>query len=231
VFPAFPEGTTGPTRIRWSRQGEDAMLSRLHQFLAEYSSRHDGGDALYQHLFENHRSVMLIIDPRSGAIVDANASACVYYGYQKDAVLRMKIFDINTLTQEQICREMECAVLEQRNYFNFKHRLADDSVRDVEVYCSPVRLSGRDFLFSIIHDITDRLRLERERDEIIAKLEKATQEIKTLRGILPVCCFCKKIRDDQGEWEDLDSYVLRHSEAKVSHGLCPACRARHYPGY
>lgn len=62
-----------------------------------------------------------------------------------------------------------------------------------------------------------------------AELSKALDEIKTLRGILPCCSFCKKIRDDKGFWEKVDVYIRDHSEAKVSHGICPECMKIHYP--
>jgi hypothetical protein len=61
-----------------------------------------------------------------------------------------------------------------------------------------------------------------------AELSDAMAEIKTLRGILPMCSFCRKIRDDQNRWVPLEKYIADHSEAKVSHGLCPRCYAKHY---
>jgi hypothetical protein len=54
------------------------------------------------------------------------------------------------------------------------------------------------------------------------------EEIKILRGIVPICSFCKKIRDDQGKWIEVEAYVSRHSEAKFSHSLCPKCQKEHY---
>ena len=60
-------------------------------------------------------------------------------------------------------------------------------------------------------------------------LEKAKHEIRTLQGILPLCSFCKKIRDDKGYWEQVDVYIQKYSEADISHGICPACMKKHYP--
>ena len=78
-------------------------------------------------------------------------------------------------------------------------------------------------------DITDRKVLEAERDELIESLKKALNEIKTLRGILPLCAYCKKIRDDEGYWEQVEIYIRKHSEADVSHGICPDCVKKHFP--
>lgn len=65
--------------------------------------------------------------------------------------------------------------------------------------------------------------------EAVVKLERALAEVKTLRGILPICSFCKKIRDDDGDWNQVDVYVKERSDADFSHSVCPACMKEHYP--
>jgi response regulator RpfG family c-di-GMP phosphodiesterase len=65
--------------------------------------------------------------------------------------------------------------------------------------------------------------------ETNAALERALGEIKTLRGILPICCSCKKIRDDQGYWNQIEVYIRSHSQAEFSHGICPDCAQKLYP--
>lgn len=63
----------------------------------------------------------------------------------------------------------------------------------------------------------------------VEKLQKALAEVKTLRGILPICSFCKKIRDDDGYWNQVEIYVKHRSDADFSHGICPECMKKHYP--
>jgi hypothetical protein len=63
----------------------------------------------------------------------------------------------------------------------------------------------------------------------LTKQKKAEEEIKTLRGILPICSFCKKIRDDKGYWEKVEVYFHKYSQADFSHGICPECLKKHYP--
>ncbi len=63
----------------------------------------------------------------------------------------------------------------------------------------------------------------------VTSLEKALGEVKTLRGILPICSFCKKIRDDKGYWGQVEEYVAQHTDADFSHSICPECMAKHYP--
>ncbi len=65
----------------------------------------------------------------------------------------------------------------------------------------------------------------------IQELSQALEHIKTLQGILPICSFCKKIRDDKGYWERVDEYIGRHSDAQFSHSVCPKCKKKHYPKY
>jgi sensor histidine kinase regulating citrate/malate metabolism len=74
-----------------------------------------------------------------------------------------------------------------------------------------------------------REKVEAEKDRLIQELSRALAELKTLRGILPLCSFCKKIRDDKGYWEQVDVYIAQHSDANISHGICPDCAAEHYP--
>ena len=80
-------------------------------------------------------------------------------------------------------------------------------------------------------DISDRKQAEKEREKLLMELQKAIKEIRTLRGILPLCCFCKKIRNDKGYWEKVDVYIRKHSQADISHGVCPECAAEYYPGF
>jgi len=64
---------------------------------------------------------------------------------------------------------------------------------------------------------------------LIQKLQEALANIKTLRGLLPICASCKKIRDDNGYWHQIETYIRVHSEADFSHGICPECKIRLYP--
>ncbi|HAK61191.1 MAG TPA: hypothetical protein DCO77_12565 [Nitrospiraceae bacterium] len=110
----------------------------------------------YRNMFRNNHAVMLLIDPATSNIVDANPAACSFYGYTRAALTAKKISDINILSETQIAREMQRAKQEGRSHFYFDHRLADGTIRNVEVYSGPVRVEGKTLLYSIIHNITDR---------------------------------------------------------------------------
>lgn len=80
-------------------------------------------------------------------------------------------------------------------------------------------------------DITDRRRAEAERERLIRQLEDALSQVKMLKGILPICASCKRIRDDKGDWIQIEEYMKEHAEVEFSHGICPECRVRLYPEF
>jgi len=72
-------------------------------------------------------------------------------------------------------------------------------------------------------------RMERQRNTLLQEREKALQEVRILRGFLPICASCKKIRDDNGYWKQIEGYIKEHSEAEFTHSICPDCAKRLYP--
>jgi PAS domain S-box-containing protein len=116
----------------------------------------------YKSMFSNSHAVMMLIDPETDHIEDVNPAACNYYGYSRDDLLRMKISNINILPAEKIHELMKKVRSKGRRQLSLKHRLADGEIRDVEIYSGPIVIKGKELLFSIIHDITERKRAEEE---------------------------------------------------------------------
>jgi PAS domain S-box-containing protein len=87
---------------------------------------------------------------------------------------------------------------------------------------------ARRLVFGVVQDISARKQGERERENLILQLQSAIDHIRTLKGIVPICSHCKKIRDDKGFWEQVDAYVTRHTEAQFTHGICPDCLEKFY---
>ena len=130
-------------------------------------------ESLFRNLFEYHATVQLVIDPDSGNILNANNAAATFYGWTREQLQQMRIQDFNTLSLEEIKQEMEKARANQRIHFEFHHRLADGSIRDVEVVSSKIEAKGKDLLHSVIHDITARKQAEkalRESEESFSQL-------------------------------------------------------------
>lgn len=113
-------------------------------------------------LFENHSAVMLVIDPDTGQIIKANNAAALFYGYDTSTLENKTIQNINIFTSEQVAQERLAARSEGRNYFVFKHRLANNDLRTVSVYSTPFTHSGRTLLLSVIHDISSQRSFEKE---------------------------------------------------------------------
>jgi PAS domain S-box-containing protein len=130
----------------------------------------------FRSLFEDHAAVKLIIDPDTGAIVAANHAAAAFYGWSRETLAQMNIQQINTKPPDEIKERMKDAKDRKRIHFEFQHRLADGSIRDVEVFSSKVAMHGHGYLHSIIHDITDRKQAEAAKAELQAQnrqLQKA----------------------------------------------------------
>ncbi|MBP7902098.1 MAG: PAS domain S-box protein [Spirochaetes bacterium] len=107
-------------------------------------------------LFESHPAIMLIIDSANGNIVDANRAAVQFYGWEKEILQNMSIPEINTLTKDEIFNSMKKASENRQVQFEFKHRCADGTIKDVEVWSGSIQINGKNYLHSIIHDITAR---------------------------------------------------------------------------
>lgn len=129
----------------------------------------------FRSMFERHKAVMLLIDPQTGDLVDANPAAARFYGHSRDELKGLGIGDLNQLPAEWVVTEYRKADSEMADHFVFPHLAAGGEKRWVEVYSSPIELRGKRLLFSIIHDITSRLEAERalreseERYRLLAK--------------------------------------------------------------
>lgn len=140
----------------------------------------------YRNLFQNRHTVMLLIDPYTAAIVDANPAAVAFYGWSREELIQRKISDINTISPAELFTEMSLATTEKRNHFLFKHRLADGTVRDVEVYSGPITLKGKSMLLSIVFDITARIQaeVERTRQEAKNRQKQKTDSLERMAGAI-----------------------------------------------
>jgi PAS domain S-box-containing protein len=168
-------------------------LKKVEEALKESEER-------YRSLFMNNHSVMLIIDPESADIVDANPAATSFYEWSYEELTRKKLTDINTLTERQVFQEMKRAKLKGGRVFHFKHRLASGKIRDVEVYSGPIKVYGRELLYSIIHDITKRRQAELSLIEKRKELENKTHELEEVNAALKV--LLKQRDEDKKEFEE-----------------------------
>ena len=157
-------------KVRYTERDKEilAVVAQQVASAVEQKRREDtlrSSELRYRQMFENNRAVQILLDPANGEIVDANIAACDFYGYTREDLRTMHIWNINVLSEEQIREEMERAARQQRSYFVFRHMIASGAVRDVEVHSGPIEVGGRKLLYSIIHDITERKRAEEARQQ------------------------------------------------------------------
>ncbi len=127
----------------------------------------------YRTLFQNQYSVMMVLDPKDGRIIDVNPAACDFYGWDYERLTSMKVTEINTLSQEEVKYRMKTAADNKSNKFVFDHKLSNGETRTVEVYSGPIKLNDNEYLFSIIHDITERKKAQ-ERIKYMSFHDKLT---------------------------------------------------------
>ena len=157
-------------------------LTKVRNLLREEAKRKEVEKTLlkseekFRKLFDDHAAVKLLIDPKTGNIIDANQSAVNYYGWSCEELAKMKIGQINILSSQEITKNFENILSEKKQLFEFKQQLKDGSIRDVEVLSSKISIDNNDVLYSIIHDITKRKNAEVLLKEKTDKIESQNEE-------------------------------------------------------
>lgn len=112
----------------------------------------------FRKMFESHSAVMIILDPETGNFIDANQAAEDFYGWSAEELKLMRIQQITNVTPQEVKENFDKIRSSYQNRFLFRHRRADDSVRDVEVFSKNIEIAGKELIYSIIHDVTERMR-------------------------------------------------------------------------
>ncbi|MEI6179414.1 MAG: PAS domain S-box protein [Chloroflexales bacterium] len=144
-------------------------------------------EARFHQMFEKHGAMMLLIEPQTGMILDANQAALRFYGYTKAELCRMHINQINMSGPERVAADYQHAAGAAWSYFIFPHKVADGTERTVEVYTSPISVQAKTVLFSVIHDITKRVQTE-------AALQRSEELYRSLVSGLDAC-LCRWLPD------------------------------------
>ena len=182
-------------------------------------------------IFNRLQEAILVID-RDYRIVDVNDSACTITQRSREEIIGTHCYKISHLMKGP-CFESgtQCPVKEvletrQKTHVIHKHFSADNTTRWEEIIASPL-IKEDGTITHVIEEIRDCTELLKHQ-EVIKDLKS---EIKTLQGMLPMCASCKKIRNDEGYWENVEEYISKTSDAVFTHGLCPTCAEKLYPDY
>ncbi|MCX6277294.1 MAG: response regulator [Bacteroidetes bacterium] len=158
---------TGSLVIMWRKNRE---LGIARNILRE-------SEQSYRNQFVNNSAVMLLIDPLNGEIIDANNAALNFYGFSKERLLSLHIFDINTMPSSEVQSSMDSVTQGVGKQFKFQHRLADTTLRDVEVSVSKILFGARSVLHTIIYDITERKHSEEKLANYTSQIELKNAEL------------------------------------------------------
>jgi len=175
-----------------------------------------------------------IITDLQGSIRFVNPSFCKMFDYSPDKVVGMNATDLFATKEVKTFSDVLSIIdISQDDTKEFIVETSRGESFIVEVSASHVTSSsgqivGRMASFS---DITKRKEMETDRENLIIKLQEALHHVKTLRGIIPICASCKKIRDDKGYWSQVEEYVHAHTEADFTHSICPECAKILYPDF
>jgi PAS domain S-box-containing protein len=177
----------------------------------------------------------VIIANNDGQITYVNPSFLRMFEYTdksqvigKDAAELFRGEEIKTFTDVQAIIDLTSGATEE-----FSVQTEDGRLFIVEVSCSNVTNSDGTIVgrMASFVDITKHKQLDQEREQLIQRLQDALTKIKVLRGLIPICASCKSIRDDKGYWHKVEEYIRDHSEAQLTHGVCPACARKLYPEF
>jgi len=197
----------------------------------EIQHRYSPEQNLYQLLFEHGFEGLMLTVP-TGAILDANPAACRILGRTREEILKEGRQGLIDATDPRLPGLMAERERTGKAHGELLARRKDGSLFPIEfssvLFQTP---EGETRTCMIFRDVSERRAAEVERDQLIHELQDALDRVRSLSGLLPMCASCRRIRDDHGDWHNLETYIRQHTEADFSHGICPECRQKLYPGH
>jgi PAS domain S-box-containing protein len=187
----------------------------------------------YNRFFRTSRDCVFMTSI-DGSTIDMNDTAIELFGYaSREELMRVKIPDLYVNPEE---RKKHTHIIVEHGYTKEMpiDLLRKDGTVMHTLVTSVARYDREGNVIGFqgtIRDITEHKHAEAEREKLIVELQEAPSNVKALSGLLPICASCKKIRDDNGYWTQIESYITSHSEADFSHGLCPECTKQLYPEF
>ena len=186
----------------------------------------------YRRLFESAKDGILIIDAETGKIVDANPFLLDILNYSREEVIGKELWEIGPF-QYVISNRDTFRKLQLQEYVRYENLLLqnkDGVTIHMEFVSSFYFVNEHKIIQCNIRDITQRMWLEEDKQKLLNNLHEALVHIKELKGLLPICGKCKKIRDDKGYWQMLEAYISTSAEATFAHGMCQDCAKIYFSG-
>ena len=182
----------------------------------------------YTVLMENMTDGMIVINAQ-GCIVELNRAACSLLAGNSPCLIGRPVVEV--LKEWPKLHEGSKPDKPIQNTVVIHDNSQDSSALHLEVRVNA--LSSQNGHHSgyllLLQDVSERHRIEEEREALVGKLQTALGQVKTLSGLLPICAGCKKVRNKADQWLELDTYLMQHTEAQLTHGLCPNCVKIYFP--
>lgn len=175
--------------------------------------------ALYRMIFDLSMDGLLLVDCDTQMILQANQRVEMLLGYSPQEIIGKPF--IFLFPENAMKPELPSKIYD--GVFCIEFQKKDGSKVPLDLTVTTIGLAPECGILVTLRDASERIRAEEEREKILQELQHALDNIKTLRGLLPICAYCKKIRNDQGYWEQVETYVKTHSLADFTHGICPDC--------
>jgi len=207
----------------WTTESEE--LQRALEEWKRSEEKRRRAERLYQKLIDTTSEGFWLIDTEYRT-VDCNESFCRMLGYTREELIGKTPYDLaNEHNKEVFTASLSrIETVDQRSYeVDFQRKTGEPF--PVHINATTLRDESGEVLgsFALITDISDRKKAEAEQQRLFRELQEALAQVKKLSGFLPICASCKKIRDDEGYWNEVEHYLQDHSEAVLSHSLCPDC--------
>lgn len=183
----------------------------------------------YRALFEMAHEPIAIND-QQGNFLDCNNAYFELFGYERNEMKSLTMSDVWTNREEM--RKWQNTMNDKGFVIDYECKMRRKNGSEIDViFSSSLRKTdyGKSIYQTVHRDITEQKLLELEKNQLLKKLKCKLEDIKTLRGILPICSYCKKIRLDNGYWESVEKYICSNTLVEMSHGICPDCCAEHHP--
>jgi PAS domain S-box-containing protein len=185
----------------------------------------------YRDLIESASDLIQSVGP-DGQFLFVNRAWRETLGYTEAQLASLSFFDIVDAERRDECRDMFHQIFSGKVGLQIETVFVASDGRKINVEgTSDCEVEGGSAVSirSIFRDITSRKQAEAEREKLVQELRATIASVKELGGLLPICASCKRIRDDEGNWHRLETFITAHSRAEFSHGICPECAERLYP--
>jgi PAS domain S-box-containing protein len=209
-------------------RGDIARRKRVEQALLESEEK-------FRSISASMNDCLMTIDD-SGAITFWNETAQKIFGYTQAEVLGRELHPLLAPSRYLAAYKAAFSRFKENGdgmaigkTLEMTALRKDGSEFPIELSLASYHSHGRWHAVGTVRDIADRKLAEQEKETLIADLQDALKEVRQLSGLLPICSHCKKIRDDKGYWNQIESYIQQHSEAQFSHSICQECAAKYYP--